>query len=252
MAENKQPRPVSLSPVQFADPGIHELTAGDVIRLYHNQEAKRKRDEGDYKERDVLITFRTAPDGLLGCLDNVADITGMRKSVVTKCLSLHLMSWYQNLPQVKAITETCKALRAKADGHPDIWRKMESDSYEFVCTRGVGGDKAYMRTVAYVLGYLGDISGPLGVPANKLFLAGLCWSIATNIENWSNVTVEKYLLPERDRMLDYINERVSLFRYVNEVLRVRSGEIKVEDISEDLKSMLGDELSPNHPKPDNG
>lgn len=246
---SSDPKPVSLSPVQFVEPSIYEMTAGDVIRQYHIQEAKRKRDEGEYKERDVMVSFRTAPDGIIGAVDNVARRSGMRKSVITKCLSLHLMSWYQSLPQVAVLVDTYQTLQDNADGYPDIWRKMESDGYEFMCPRSTAGNnKSYMRTIAYILGYLGDISDPLGVPASKLFLVGLCWSLSTNTERWADATVRKYLLPEAERMIDYINERVSLFRYIDELIKVRCGLRKVEDITSELKLSIGSgvPLSPNN------
>lgn len=239
----------SIKPTSFKKPVLADMTAGDVIAANHVQEAKRLRDEGDYKERDVMISFRSAPDGLIGTIDGISQQTGFHKSVVTKCLSLHLMSWYQSLPQVSALTDSYKKLQAQADGHPDIWRKMQSDSYEFVCPRGVGANsnKAYMRTIAFVIGYLDDISDALGVPTSKLFLAGLCWSVSTNIDGWMNETVARYLRPESEKMTKHIIERVSLFRYVGELLAVRRGLKTIEEVTEELSCFLvGDTQSPNN------
>lgn len=236
----RRPSP-SLRPSDFVNPALADMSVGDVIRDIHVREAKRSRDTGEYEERDVLISFRSAPDGLIGALDGIARQTGMHKSVVTKCLSAHLMSWYQCLPQVGALVSAYNALSSAADGYPDIWRKMSSDSYEFVCPRGIGtrSDKAYMRTIAFVLGYLGNLSDPLGVPVTKLFLAGMCWSITTNTENWLSATVDKYLIPERDKMLNHINERVSLFRYIEELILVRNGKKDINKTTKELMDSLG-------------
>ena len=237
----------NLKPSTFVKPVLADLSAGEVIRANHTNEAKRSRDQGEYAERDVMISFRSAPDGLIGAIDGIARDTGLHKSVVTKCLSLHLMSWYQSLPQVAGLTTAYGKLRTLADGYPDAWRKMESDSYEFVCPRSTGrSEKAYMRTIAYVLGYLDDISDPLGVPSSKLFLAGLCWSISTNQENWLNITVKKYLVPERDKMVRHIGERVSLFRYINELILVRNGSRDIKELTQELTELLSsDTQSPN-------
>ena len=216
----QDPKPVSLSPLQFADPSIHELTAGDIIRMYHNQEAKRKRDDGEEGQRDVPLTFRSAPEGLLSALHSISATTGISKAIITRCLSHHILSWYQNMSQVAELERLHKIVYISADGYPDISRLLEHPSYEFY---HVAADipRTSVRTVSFVMGYLDGISVVLGAPVFKLLLSGLCWSITTNSEGWAGQYVKKYLDPEWKRMVQHLRERVLLFQYIEELLKMR-------------------------------
>lgn len=225
---------VPLNPSSFVEPSIIELTAGDVIRMYHTQEAKRKRVTDVYGESDVAVPFRSAPEGLLEALDEIADVSGMRRSVITKCLSHHIMAWYQYLPQVSLLSRLYKSVQVQSDGFPDIMRKVKRDDYEFVHPRAINPSVGLLRTVAYVIGYLGDISGILGIPSYKLFLTGLCWSLSTNTEGWAKDTVSRFLVPERDGVLSYLGERLLTLDYADKLARLRHGDAQTVEYIKSL------------------
>jgi hypothetical protein len=226
--------PVSIRPDSFTEPSISELTAGDVIRMYHTQESKRKRNDDEYGQSDVPISFRSVPEGLLEVLDEISSSIGVRKSIVTKCLSHHAMSWYQSLPQVALLSRIYKSLHTRSDGFPDITRKVKRDDYEFVHPRSTGTNIGVLRTVAFVLGYFGDIGNVLGIPAYKMFLTGLCWSVSTNTEGWSKNAVTKFLVPEGENIQAYLSERLLVLDYADKTVRLRQGDKQVIDYVKDM------------------
>lgn len=191
--------------------------------MYHNQEAKRKRDDGEEGQRDVPLTFRSAPEGLLSAVHSISAMTGISKAIITRCLSHHVLSWYQSMPQVVELEGLHKTVYLSADGYPDISRLLERPSYEF---HHPAADipRTSIRTVSFVMGYLDGVSVTLGVSVFRLFLSGLCWSVATNAEGWAGQYVRKYLDPEWKRMERHLRERVLLFRYIDELLKMRSEE----------------------------
>ena len=235
------PIPVSIHPSSFVEPSITELTAGDVIRLYHKQESKRRRNDDEYGQSDVPISFRSVPEGLLEVLDEVSSSIGVRKSVITKCLSHHAMSWYQSLPQVSLLSTIYKSLHTRSDGFPDIIRKVKRDDYEFLHPRSAGPRSAgasagILRTVAFVLGYFGDIGDVLGIPAYKMFLTGLCWSVSTNTEGWSAEAVTKFLTPESENIRAYLGERLLILDYADKMVGLRQGDQRVVDYLKDMEN----------------
>lgn len=227
---------VSIHPSTFVDPSIADLTAGDVVRLYLPQESKRKRNAENYGESDVAISFRSVPEGLLEALEDVHSSSSFHKSIITKCLSHHIMAWYQSMPQVTLLSYLYKTVQLRSDGFPDVVRRMKRDDYEFVHPITYEHNTGTVRTVAFVLGYLEDVSAVLGVPVFKLFLSGLCWSISTNVEGWSKDNISKFLLPEARNIQVYLDERLLALDYANKLVKLRRGDI---DVVEYVKNLGG-------------
>ena len=236
MTKSTTPSPVSIHPSSFTEPSINELTAGDVIKMYQVQESKRKRGDENYEQSDVPIPFRSVPDGLLETLDEVVNTIGLRKPVITRCLSHHAMAWYQSLPQVSLLSQLYKTVHTRSDGFPDIIRRVQRDDYEFLHARPAGGSVGVLRTVSFILGYFSDLSAMLGIPTYKLFLSGLCWSLATNTEGWAANTVSKFLRPESQNMLVYLGERLLVLDYADKLVRLRQGDA---DVLEYVKGLGG-------------
>lgn len=213
----------SILPSSFVDSSLSELTAGDVIRKLHIDEAKRRRNAEDFNQSDVAIRFRSVPDGLIESLDGVSASCGMSRPVVTKCLSHHAMSWYQGMPQVKMLSSLYKAFLDNSDGFTDIARRVKRDDYEFY--KSVDFDApSSLRTAEFIASYFNELGKALGIPSYKLFLTGLCWSISTNVEGWTVNTVSKYLVPEVKNMQTYIGERILTLDYAEKVIKLRQGD----------------------------
>ena len=225
---------VLLNPSSFVDTDVTDLTAGEVILRYQGQEAKRRRNDDDYSQSDVPVPFRNAPDGLLEALDEVSSTIGIRKSIVTKCLSHHAMAWFQSMPRVAVLSQLYKTVHTQSDGYPDIIRRVKRDDYEFLHPRPVIKSVDSLRTVAFILGYYGDLSDVLGIPAYKMFLAGLCWSLSTNVEGWATNTVAKFLLPESQNIKRYLGERLLSLDYADKLVRFRQGDEKMTEYVDGL------------------
>ena len=227
---------VSIHPSTFADPSIVDLTAGDVVRMYLSQETKRKRDSDNPNELDVAVSFRSVPEGLLESLDDIHNSTGFSQSIVTRCLSHHVMAWYQSMPQIALLTHLYKTVCLRSDGFPDVVRKMKRDDYEFAHPRTFVTSVRVLRTVSFVMGYLGEIGAVLGILPSKLLLSGLCWSLSTNVEGWSSATITKFLSPEADNLQVYLGERVLVLDHANKLLKLRRGDKQVMEYVRSLRS----------------
>jgi len=229
-------RLVSIRPEDFVTPNILDMSAGEVIRSLAGREAKRRRNADDYSESDVAITFRSAPEGLLEALGEISNVSGVRQSVITKCLSHHVMAWYQSLPQVSLLVKLYRSVQGKSDGFPDIIRKAQREDYEFAFPRSMGIGMGQLRTVSFVVGYLGDISSATGIPLYKLFLTGLCYSLSTNDDGWVKDTVSRFFIPERDGVLAYLREHILTLDYTNRLARLRRGDIEMIQYVESLEN----------------
>ena len=227
---------VSLQPSSFTDPSIVDLTSGEIIRMYLSEETKRKRNADNHNDSDVAISFRTVPEGLLESLDDIHHSTGFSRSVVTKCLSHHVMAWYQSMPKVTLLTGLYKNVQLRSDGFPDVVRKMKRDDYEFVHPRAYTTSVGVLRTIAFVTGYLDDIGAILGLRPYKLLLSGFCWSLSTNTEGWSQGTISKFLSPEADSIQVYLGERLLALDYANKLLKLRRGDKQVMEYVRNLSS----------------
>ena len=218
-------RPVNLAPSAFQEPDVYELPADEVLRLLHRQESKRGRDSGEPSQREVAVEFRSAPEGLFVVLDHISLKTGMSRAVITKCLSHKVMAWYRNIPQVGELVRLYREVHLSADGYPDAVRLLNRSAYEFSHTADVE-ERGRLRSIAFVRSYLSELGPVLGAPAYRLFLSGICWAISTSTEEWSEQSVNQYLVPEGEHLMAYINERMLLFHYIGNLLSLRRGELK--------------------------
>lgn len=229
-------KPVSIHPSTFADPSIVDLTSGEVVRMLLTQESKRKREGDNHSELDVPVSFRSVPEGLLEALSSIHNTTGFSQSLITRCLSHHVMAWYQSMPQVTLLTHLYKTVELRSDGFPDIVRKMARDDYEFNHPRTFVTSVRILRSVEFVMGYLGEIGAVLGIQPPKLLLSGLCWSLTTNVEGWSQDTISKFLSPEANNIQVYLGERILALDYVNKLLKLRGGDKQVAEYVRNLSS----------------
>lgn len=213
----------SIKPKDFVKSSLADSTAGDVIRHLHSEESSRRRDSGEEDQRDVAISFRVAPEGLLSSINTISLLTGMNKAVITKCLSRHAMSWYQSLTQLPELERLYQPTYVLTDGHDDLSRLLSRPGYEFFKPAS-GLIKTSVRTVSFVLGYLDGVSGYSGVAVSQLLLSGLCWSISTNKEGWVTQSTQKHLAPEWKRLIRHLKERVLLFQYIDAVIALRKSE----------------------------
>ena len=207
MGLSKTKASVSLKPSTAEDSDILELSTEEVVAKFLTQEKRRAKDAKDNdNEQEVVISFRSLPDGLATVVTLLAIDLGISRGLLTRCLSHRIVRWFDTILEAKQLSaHFYEIYRQAADaGFMDLCAEAEAPSaYQFNNTKDRGNT---FRSIMWVKGKLEVMSLPLGVPTNVLFSVGLCESLLTG--SVGQGIIRNRLLPEVELFRGYLKLRL--------------------------------------------
>jgi len=172
------------------DGGLLDMSMEEVVGRFLEREKRRHLDaKDDENQQEVVIGIRSAPSGLVAILESASYQMGVSRSILTRCLSYQVASWYDSLAPISDLTRLFYVAQQKAldNGYPELCRRIKSVPYEF---KLLDTEHTSLRSIAWVRSKLYDLSLPVGVSMYHLFLIGLCRSIATTDSGFFTKTIE--------------------------------------------------------------
>jgi len=218
---------VSLSPKSAASntEQVLAMSAEDLIREYSFKEASRDEHELQRSERELSLSVRSLPGGMMMALNQIKRSEKLPVSVITKCFSHGVAAWYSSLPDVQQIVSAYSEVSDLCCDHcyVDLQRDIDSSRYAprvqapIETISGV----TTVKTIAWVVGLLSDLATPVGVTVPVLLNVGICRLIALNNRGWADGTINDLLEPEVNGFLWYIKERAVMLSCYREMALVR-------------------------------
>jgi len=183
----------------------------DVVALFLEREKRRHKEaKDDENQAEVVIGCRQSPVGLYEVIDSMAHRLGITQSLLTRCLSHQVISWYDSIPGLQLlVTEYYDAHdKAIVIGKPELCSRLSNSGYSFSKS---SASPVYLKSITWVRSKLTSLSRPLSVPVGLLFLAGLCWSLSCSADESYRV-VGSAFKSEADGLASYVEERFILVR----------------------------------------
>jgi len=205
---------VKISPSSHVDDsGLLDMSMEEIVAHFLEREKRRYQEaKDDENQQEVIISAKVTPMGLIAVLDSAAHDFHISRSLLTRCLSHQVASWYNSIPDLDSLTGIFYEAHKLAvdNGYPDLCSGLRNNSYQY--TSILADMPTSFRSIAWVRNKLGSIATPLGLSATLLFHVGLCHSIASSDSGSYRGTIDKFLRREVDKLLAYTGER---FLYVN-------------------------------------
>jgi len=194
----------SIAPSSFSeDAGLLDMSMEDVVGLFLDREKKRYREtKDDENQQEVIISAKVIPMGLLAILESTAHKLAVSRSLLTKCLSHQVASWFDNLPHLKELADTYYSAYDSAIrvGRPDLCSRFRNDT-GYSLLRPSTDTPTTFRSIRWVQSKLSMVSTPLGISTSTLFSIGLCWS-ATQSTNEDYKTIIDNMIRQETRNLE--------------------------------------------------
>ena len=227
------PESVNLNPSSFAeDGGLLDLSMEEVVSLFLDKEKRRHKEaKEDENQQEVVIGTRVVPAGLVMSIDTACRRLDLSRSLLTRCLSHQIASWFESNARLKELTELFYIACEAADdlGYPDLYDGMRDVGYSFGHT---SPKLVSFRTISWVKSNLGILAQPLGLPVRTLFIVGLCHSLVTTDSGRYQGTIEKYITEEVSRFQTHVEERFIRVFAFHETVRRRAKKEGGNDIGD--------------------
>lgn len=226
------------------DSGVLDMSMEDVILSMMDKEKNRAKIARDNEmEQEVLISFREAPLGLLPSLKSVCINLNVSSSMLTRCLSHQIVAWYENMTDTRLvnvaynITLDTMVKSGYTWLHKGLYREH---NYTHTHQEDI---KSSIRSISWVRSKLSSMADPLGVPASRLFLVGLCQSLSNPINTTDLGASALRLREEVDnfrRFVSFRYESISASYRMLQIQAVRDGKVipDLEDIIDDESSLI--------------
>jgi len=200
---------VSINPSQHVDDGgLLDLSLEEVVARFLGEEKQRyRKSRDDESEQEVAISAKVTPMGLVAVLNLASYNLHISRSMLTKCLSRQVSSWYDSIPDLVQLSSRFYEVYAVAvsGGRPDLCNGLRNKAYYYV--NALTGNPTNFRSIAWVRNKLNEIAQPLGLSATLLFHIGLCRSLLTASNKLYCGTTDEFLRYEVDRFMDYLGAR---------------------------------------------
>ena len=199
---NRADRLISIAPSDMnKDPDWANVSLEEVVQAHKMREQKRSENMTPEGEASVRVHVRSAPNELVSSLDSVARMLGIRRSVLTKCLSHQVIDWYKRSLHTEELATLFEDVyfKIKVSGkYSPLRKQIDIPTFRFVSEEPLN---MHITTIAWVLGDLGDLGRPIGASATSLFLVGLARSLTLlEHQDWDKGNIDTYFYPEYRNM----------------------------------------------------
>jgi hypothetical protein len=182
-----------------------------VVSRFKDGEKKRNTRSEPDGQAEIFWPVRRAPSELLSSIKVVSNRLNVTRSVLTKCMSRHAISWYEQSASLSQLTAdfNCIYAKIKQRGYPALRHQADNLSgFEFV--QPCDSLHISISTIAWVLSELRDIDEVARVGATDLLLLGFCWSLTTlDNQDWDRVSIETSFAPEVANWDEFLLDRIT-------------------------------------------
>lgn len=194
-----------------------------VVEIYKTSEQNRSRRTEPDNEAEISRRVRMAPIELMSSLTVVATRLGISRSLLTKCLSHHVIDWYAYGLDIATLASEYAAIYSdiKLASYTTLRIQAENPA-RFSFAHQPEETTTSVATIAWVFAKMSEISELLGVDATNLLLIGFCWSLTT-LENtdWDANNIRRHFRPEVRNMEVLIQDRRIDVRSLRDKYNVR-------------------------------
>lgn len=176
----------------------------------NGESLERKRRENMEPPENSVITehVRLAPLSLMPSLASVASKLQVTRSILTRCLSPQIVSWYRDCLGLGLIADQYKELFEDVRKRPcclGIRRQMQNTGrFSFLNGEDVS---TTISSVAWVRATLSGYGVVLGARWSDLLLGGLAWSLTTmEHKEWDEANIEKLYQPEAEHIELFVGD----------------------------------------------
>lgn len=175
-----------------------EKSLEEIVANHKEAEFKRRMNAEPPEQAVIFEHVRETPQCLLVSLGSVASRLRVNRSVLTRCLSHQVVSWYRD----------CLGLEMLCSQYADLFEQVrqrvccmslrrqmqQKGKFNFHNTEPASTSVSSVAWVRTTLAVYGDL---LGARWSELLLSGLAWSLTTlEHKEWDEENVETFFKPE--------------------------------------------------------